>query len=51
MYDVETDYKEEDLCNDLIIKNFDHLKEEEIKELKENLVIKYKIKTRENKYN
>lgn len=51
VYDVETDYKEEDLCNDLIIKNFDHLKEEEIKELKENLVIKYKIKTRENKYN
>lgn len=51
VYDVETEHKVDDIRNDIISKNFDYLKEEEMKELKDKITLKYQIKTRENRSN
>lgn len=51
IYDVEKEYKTEDIQNDIISKNFDYLCEEDINELRENMAFKYQMVTKENKAN
>jgi glycogen synthase len=51
IYDVETEYKKEEICSDLIFKNFDHLNEEERKDLKDKISFEYQFKNKENRTN
>lgn len=51
IYDVEKEYKTEDIQNDIISKNFDYLCEEDINELREKMTFKFQMVTKENKAN
>lgn len=51
IYDVKTEYKEEELRKNLVGKNFDYLSDIEKKELMEEIVCKYRFRTKEDRVN
>ncbi|XP_039315181.1 uncharacterized protein LOC120359851 [Solenopsis invicta] len=51
IYDTENSLSGEEVCNDLINKNFEHLNEDELNRLKNETSIKYSYKTKTNSTN
>ncbi|XP_039313845.1 uncharacterized protein LOC105203452 [Solenopsis invicta] len=51
VYDVEKELKEDEILQNLINKNFDHLSDVELDKLKEVVKVRYRYRNRENRLN